>query len=65
MKVISQLCFPVNARFFMGRWHVEVPSPGIAAFIGFAAQAKFVRFAFALHTPSLSVLIQVTQGIGV
>ncbi len=32
----------------------EVPSPGIAAFIGFAMQAKPIRFesagAFALHT---------------
>ncbi len=24
----------------MGRWHTEVPSPGVAAFIGFADQAK-------------------------
>ncbi len=41
---------PVNARCFMGRWHTEVPSPGVAAFIGFAAQAKLVRVASGLHT---------------
>ncbi len=39
------------------------PSSCVAAFIGFAAQAKLVRFvsagASALHTPSLLVLIQV------
>ncbi len=27
----------------MSRKHIEVPSPGVAAFIGFAAQAKLVR----------------------
>ncbi len=48
----------------MGRQHAEVPSPGVAAFIGFAAQAKpAARFvsvgASALDTPSLLVLIQV------
>ncbi len=47
----------------------EVPSPGAAAFTGFAAQAKPVRFVSArvsaLHTPSVLVLIQGTQGIGV
>ncbi len=44
-------------------------SPGVAAFVGFAAQAKPVRFesagTSALHTPSFLVLIQGTQGIGV
>ncbi len=38
----------------MNRKHIEVPSPGVAAFIGFAAQAKLARFeiagASALHT---------------
>ncbi len=28
----------------MGSYHAEVPSPGVAALIGFAAQAKPVRF---------------------
>ncbi len=28
----------------MGNQHTEVPSPGVAAFIGFAAQAKLARF---------------------
>ncbi len=45
-----------------------VGSPGVAAFIGFAAQSKPVRFvnaeASALHTASLLVLIKVTRGIG-
>ncbi len=38
----------------MGSYHTEVPSPAIAAFVGFATQAKPVRFestgASALHT---------------
>ncbi len=52
-------------------WVVSTPRPssGVAAFIGFASQAKPVRFesagASALHKPSLFVLIEVTQGIGV
>ncbi len=25
----------------MGIWHAEVPSPSVAAFIGFAAQVKY------------------------
>ncbi len=29
---------------FMGSSHTEVPEFGVAAFIGFAAQAKLVRF---------------------
>ncbi len=41
-----------------------VPSPGVAAFIGFAVQAKLVWFvsagASALHTPSILVLLQAT-----
>ncbi len=53
----------------MGRQRAAVPSPGVAAFIGFAAQAKLVRFesagASALHTPSFLVLIQGTQEVGV
>ncbi len=40
--------------FFVGSFHTEVPSPGVAAFIGFAVQAKPVRFesagAYALQT---------------
>ncbi len=28
----------------MGIWHTEVPSPWVAAFIGFAAQAKLAWF---------------------
>ncbi len=28
----------------MGRQHIEVPSPDLAAFIGFAAQAKLARY---------------------
>ncbi len=28
----------------MGRWHTEVPSHGVPAFIGFAAQSKPARF---------------------
>ncbi len=38
----------------MGSLHTEVPSPGVAALIGFVAQAKPVRFesarTSALHT---------------
>ncbi len=38
----------------MRRKHIEVPRPGVAAFIDFAAQAKLARFeiagASALHT---------------
>ncbi len=38
----------------MGSWHTEVLSPGVVAFIGFAAQAKPVQFESAgepaLHT---------------
>ncbi len=46
-------------------FHAEVSSLGVAAFIGFAAQANLCRFvsaiASALHTSSLLVLIQVTR----
>ncbi len=39
---------------FVGRQHGEVPGPGVAALIGFVAQAKLSRFecagASALHT---------------
>ncbi len=31
----------------MGRQHAKVPSPDVAAFIGFAAQAKLSRFVIA------------------
>ncbi len=45
--------------------HTEVPSPGVGAFIGFAAQAKLARFQSAgtsvLHAPLLLILIQVTR----
>ncbi len=44
---------------FLGSWHTEVPSPGIAAFNGCAAQAKSVRFEST--GPSLLVLIHVAQ----
>ncbi len=48
----------------MVRYHAEVPSPGVAAFIGFAAIAKLALVesagTSALHTPSRLVLIQVT-----
>ncbi len=41
---------------FVGSEHTKGPSPGVAAFIGFAAEAKPVWFesagASALHTPS-------------
>ncbi len=51
--------------YFIGIEHIEAPSPGVAAFIGFAAQTMSGRFesagAFALHTPSLLILIQVTR----
>ncbi len=56
----------------MGIMHTEVPSFGMAAFIGFAAQAKHVRFvsagAFALHTLPFGFNpgdATGTQGIGV
>ncbi len=52
----------------MGDKHIEVPSPGMTAFIGFAAQANSVRFdapGHPLFTPSLLVVIQGTQGIGI
>ncbi len=55
---------PASPREKLG-WHTEVPNPGVAAFTGFAVQAKLIRFmsagASTLHTPSLSVLIQVTR----
>ncbi len=39
--------------------HMEFPSPGVAAFIGFVAQAKLAQFesagASALHTSSLLI----------
>ncbi len=45
----------------MVRYHAEVPSPGVAAFIGFAALAKLALFesagVTALPIPSLLVLI--------
>ncbi len=51
--------------YFIGIEHIEAPSRGIAAFIGFAAQAMTGRFesagASALHTPSLLIQIQVTR----
>ncbi len=41
-----------------------VPSPGVAAFTGFAAQGKLVRFestgAFVIQTPFILVSFQVT-----
>ncbi len=41
----------------MGRWHTEAPRPAVAAFSGFAAQVKLVRFesagAPALHIHTL------------
>ncbi len=50
--------------------HAEVPSLGMAAFVGFAAQAKLVRFvsagAFALHTLPFGFepgFVTVAQGI--
>ncbi len=55
------------------RYHTEVPSPGVAAFNGFAAQAKLARFVGA-GTSALHTTIPVglnpgnpmgTQGIGV
>ncbi len=56
----------------MGRHHAEVPSPGVAAFIGFATPAKLALVesagASALHTLSFSVDLgdaTGTQGIGV
>ncbi len=57
---------------FVGSYHTEVPSPGVAALKCFAAQAKLSlpglrapeRPLFT-YTPSLSVWIQVTQWIGV
>ncbi len=49
----------------MGMYHAEVPSRDVAAFSGFAVQAKPVRFvsagASALHTVSFLVLIQGTR----
>ncbi len=63
-----------HQRKTMGSWHTEVPSPGVAAFMGFAAQAKPVQFesagAFTLHTPSLfglnpDYVMARTQGIRV
>ncbi len=35
----------------MVRYHAEVPSPGVAAFTGFADQAKPVRFDSAEASP--------------
>ncbi len=56
----------------MGIMHTKVPSLGVAAFIGFAAQAKLVRFGsagtFALHTLPFGFIpgdATGTQGIGV
>ncbi len=57
----------------MGRKHAEVPSPGVVAFTGFAAQANPVRFesavASALHILPFSFnpgdAVTGTQGIGV
>ncbi len=50
---------------FRGLLAYRGPSSGVAAFIGFAAQGKPVRFesaeGCALHTPSLLVLIQVAR----
>ncbi len=47
--------------------HTEVPSPGVAAFIGFAAQAKLVQFV--LNTLPFGFnpgdAVTGTQGIGV
>ncbi len=61
---------------FSGEKHVYVSwvvstsralDPGVAAFVGFAAQAKLVGFesagASTLHTPSLLVLIQVKRRV--
>ncbi len=54
----------------MGKQPAEAPSPGVAAFIGFAAQAKPVRFesagvsAFHAHTFNLGDTAG-AQGIGV
>ncbi len=39
----------------MGRQHAAVPSPGVAAFIGFAAQATLARFVSA-GAPTLYTL---------
>ncbi len=53
----------------MYRQHAEVPSPGVASFIGLAAEAQIARLdsagASTLHTSPFLVLIQGTQGIGV
>ncbi len=56
----------------MGGHHTEVPSPGVAAFIGFAAEAKPVRFkgagASALHALPFGFNpgdATRTQGIGI
>ncbi len=49
--------------YWVGGYHIEVP--GVAAFIGFVAEAKRTRIesvgASTLHTPSLLVLIQMTR----
>ncbi len=48
------------------RPHADVPKPGVAAFIAFAAQVEFVQFKSARKSPppthSLSVLIHVVWG---
>ncbi len=47
--------------------HTEVPSPGVAAFIGFAAQAKLVQFVINTLPFGFNPMAAVTgtQGIGV
>ncbi len=56
----------------MSNKYTEVRSPCVAAFIGFAAQAKLVRFesdvASALHIPLISLNpsdVTVSRGIGI
>ncbi len=61
-----------HGNALIGSWHTEVLNPGVAAFIGFAAQAKLVPIgsdgASALHTlhfTSTSDDATGAQGIGV
>ncbi len=52
----------------LGNWHAEMPSPGVAAIIGFAAQTKLLWVESALHTLHINFNpgdATVTQGIGV
>ncbi len=56
----SLLCTGETWSYFIGIEHIEAPSPGVAAFIGFAAQAMSIRFESA-SAPSLLILIQVTR----